>query len=270
MTQNIHQSDIYAQFMRAIGWVVEEVDGVKIFIKKFPLLPAVMKIQRADKVPDIQKLKSLMKKYRARSISFEPSLNFKLQNSNFKLLSNPYLPTKTIHIDITPPQETIFKRFSEAKQRGVRRAQKGGIKIEESKNIQEFITLKNKTAGVLGFLTTTTVQSLWQAFAPKHAAILVALISKKPLAGILLLFHQKTAYYWMAAATREGKKAFAPTLLVWEALKLAKEKGCTTFDFEGIYDERFPKLNKNWLGFTKFKQGFGGKEVNYSQPFLLK
>jgi hypothetical protein len=34
-------------------------------------------------------------------------------------------------------------------------------------------------------------------------------------------------------------------------------------DFIGVWDERIPKENKEWLGFTKFKEGFGGKEVYY-------
>lgn len=41
----------------------------------------------------------------------------------------------------------------------------------------------------------------------------------------------------------------------------AKKRGCKIFDFEGIYDERFP--NKSWLGFTHFKKSFGGYEVSY-------
>ena len=34
-------------------------------------------------------------------------------------------------------------------------------------------------------------------------------------------------------------------------------RGLKIFDFEGIYDQRFPKLNKGWIGFSNFKKGFG-------------
>ncbi len=85
------------------------------------------------------------------------------------------------------------------------------------------------------------------------------------LAGVLLLFHEHTAYYWLASATSEGKTLFAPTILVWEALKLSKKKGCTVFDFEGVEDTRFPET-KSWAGFSKFKNGFGGKEVAFANP----
>jgi len=94
---------------------------------------------------------------------------------------------------------------------------------------------------------------------------LVAEYEKKIVAGVLLLFCDKTAYYWQAATTEKGKKLLAPTLIVWEAIKLAKKKGCENFDFEGIYDERFPK-NRSWLGFTHFKEGFRGKEIEFPLP----
>ena len=78
------------------------------------------------------------------------------------------------------------------------------------------------------------------------------------------------AYYWIAASTKQGDQNYAPSLLAWEALKLAKKKKCDFFDFEGVYDERFPKINRSWLGFTRFKQGFGGKEIYFHNPYIIK
>lgn len=278
MTTDIRQSSTYAKFMARIGWIVEEIDGGFVYIKKFPLIGAVIKLQRPNKIPAIKKLIELKKKFRARSIAVEPNIYSShdtfLQATTYQLqaLKDPFLPTKTIHIDITPSEQTIFNRFSEAKRRAVRRAEKAGITIKQSNDIDDFIILKNKTAGLFGFLTTSTIKPLWETFGPHNACILVAYeISKSaPIASILILFHDQTAYYWMATATEEGKKSFAPTLLVWEALKLSKQKGMKRFDFEGIYDERYPNLNKNWSGFTKFKEGFGGEMIYYTLPFLQK
>ena len=86
---NIRQSPLYAQFMRAIKWQVEEIDGVNIFIKKFPLLPAVAKIQRPDKLPDYNKLKHLMQKYGARSITIEPNIDCQLRPPKVDLGQRP-------------------------------------------------------------------------------------------------------------------------------------------------------------------------------------
>ncbi|MEK7119530.1 MAG: peptidoglycan bridge formation glycyltransferase FemA/FemB family protein, partial [Patescibacteria group bacterium] len=196
-------------------------------------------------------------------------------------------------------EDEIFKRFSEAKRRAVRRTIKHHVLIRESSDIHVLINIKNKSAGLFGFITTTGVDKLWHIFAPKHAAILLAYKSKnsstlssrppsrdpsshhflnwipgsfakqrtrndnKIVGGILLLFYDSVAYYWIAGATREGKKLFAPTLLVWEAITLAKKRGSRLFDFVGVWDERLPNENNNWKGFTKFKEGFGGTELYY-------
>lgn len=95
-------------------------------------------------------------------------------------------------------------------------------------------------------------------------------IYNKPLAGILLLIFDNIAYYWFASSLKEGKKLFAPTLLVWQALKLSKKRGCKIFEFEGIVDERFPKASESWKGFTKFKEGFDGQKIVFMENFYLK
>jgi lipid II:glycine glycyltransferase (peptidoglycan interpeptide bridge formation enzyme) len=70
-------------------------------------------------------------------------------------------------------------------------------------------------------------------------------------------------------ATKKGKKLFAPTLLVWEALKVSKKRKMKYFDFIGVWDERTPRKNTEWKGFTKFKEGFGGKELYYPMISII-
>lgn len=271
---NIRQTELYADFMRRINWRAEKVDGVYAYIKKIPLIPAVIKIQRPPKLPPEQKLRQLMQKYKTKSIFVEPSPHFPqydFKYLNSKLMNDPYIHTKTISIDLKATKDTIFNRFTEAKRRAVRRAQKLGVTVEINDEVEQFIILKNKTTGFfLGFLTTREVtRPLWHTFAPQHAKVVLGKLNGQVVAGILLLYFNKTAYYWMAAATKKGKKHFAPTFLVWEAIKYAKQQGCTLFDFEGVYDERFPKRARDWRGFSKFKEGFGGTSIYYPQPFKL-
>lgn len=282
--------------MNLIGWQMEEIDGIYAFIKSFPIFGSIIKIQRPNKIPDLNKLQLLKKKYHARSITIEPDISCQQSVINYQQATNPYLPTKTIWVDLAQTEKDIFNSFSKSKRRDIKLAQKKGVQIIPSNNINAFIKLKNKTAGLLGFMTTQTVKPLWKAFTPNNASLLLALpkiLSKhapslsqldsesgrdsgstsgitKPYAGILLLFWQHTAYYWLAASTKEGNTNLAPTLLVWEAIKLAKQKKCKIFDFEGIYDERFHNLNKNWLGFTRFKQGFGGKEIYFPKSLKIQ
>lgn len=252
--------------------MVVTVNGVHVFIRRFPIFGGLAKIQRSQKLPDLKKLLPVLREYRVHTIAVEPEYTMdqtlfrkwcRTLSRHVRLNRTPFLPTKTLHINLTPTEETIFKKFSEAKRRAVRRAQKNNLQICESANIQDLIHIKNKSTGLFGFITTTGIDKLWNIFAPKHAAILLAYSNDKLIGGILLLFWKQTAYYWLAGATREGKKLAAPTLLVWEALKLSKQRGCKRFDFVGVWDERQPHKFSDWKGFTKFKEGFGGTSSYY-------
>ena len=271
----LQQSPPYARFVERLGWTVIRHKETNIFIRKFPIIGAFAKIQRVETLPAFDVLLPLLKKQRVRIVTIEPAQTVDTRTltawhtklgSHFKLTKTPYLPTKTIIVDVTPEPEEIFRRFTEAKRRAVRRAIKNGVVCAESPDINAFIRLKNKSAGFLGSITTTGLRELWQVFAPQRATILFAYHTKemdKPIAGILLVFWEDTAYYWIAAATKEGKKSFAPSLLVWEALKRAKNRGMKAFDFVGVWDDRHARQNREWLGFTKFKEGFGGKALYY-------
>ncbi|MBI5356804.1 peptidoglycan bridge formation glycyltransferase FemA/FemB family protein, partial [Candidatus Collierbacteria bacterium] len=50
--------------------------------------------------------------------------------------------------------------------------------------------------------------------------------------------------------------------LAWEALKLAKKSGCKMFDFWGSLGPE-PDPKDPWYGFHRFKEGYGGKLVEF-------
>lgn len=232
-----------------------------------------MKIHRPEHLPNTELFLPILKKNNIHTLILEPEAKQdpkalsdwcrRISTAVRVYQGTPYLPTKTIRVDLTTDEENIFRRFSEAKRRAVRRASRLGVIIEESNSIRELISIKNKSSGLFGFITTTGIDKLWEVFAPTHATILLAYRSGKIVGGVLLIFWDYIAYYWIAGATHEGKKLFAPTLLAWEAIKAAKKRGNTVFDFVGVWDERTPHMNRDWLGFTKFKDGFGGKYVYY-------
>jgi hypothetical protein len=269
------QSSLYATYMMSLKWEVIQVDGVNIFLRKFPLLGGMVKIHRPLHLPNLKKLIPVLQSKSISSLVIEPiatqnpkqlAVWCRAISKYVRINTTPYLPTKTFLVDLTPNEETIFKSFSEAKRRAVRRAAKLGVVVQESTSIDDLIRAKNKSAGPFGFITTTGIRQFWQIFSPDHAAILLARSTthkNELVGGILLLFWDNVAYYWIAGAVKKGKKLFAPTALVWEAIKLAKKRGCKTFDFVGVWDERIPRENTEWLGFTKFKEGFGGGTLYY-------
>lgn len=268
---------MYAEYIRSLGWIVETLGDYSVFIRPFSFLGGLAKIQRTRTLPDQNSLIKLIKKHHIRTLVIEPDSGVSQQEftrwcQNMKpyvrINSDPFIPTKTIRVDCTVPENEIFNRFTQAKRRAVRRSQKAGVTISQTTDIEKLIRIKNASAGFMGFITTVGTDKLWRALSQKQKAILLACDTRgKIIGGIFLIFWDDVAYYWIAGAIPEGKKQFAPTLLVWEALRLAKKNNMKTFDFVGAWDERIPDKNHEWQGFTKFKEGFGGTPLYY--PIVL-
>lgn len=277
---DIRQSPQFANFMHNLGWIAEKIGDNFVYLRKFPLMGYFAKIPRI-KPPfpfsEINTLITTKKIFRLKISPFIEITDKKYQLYKKQFLRNgfiieqfPFNPSTDFCIDLTRDKEIIFQSFTSAKRRAVRRAIKNGIMIKESKDIDTFIRIRKTQYFPLGFLLKKEMQKLWQNFYPKNAALLLAYTkSKEPLSGILLLFYDNVAYYWYASSLKKGKKLFAPTLLVWEALKLSQKRGCKNLVFEGVYDTRFPQASKSWRGFTKFKEGFGGKKIVYMENFSL-
>ncbi len=137
----------------------------------------------------------------------------------------------------------------------------------ESNDIKVFHQLLRKNCRLGRFFTFPLkhLKALEKTFKKNFLLLLALDKNKKPLAGAVILYSPKAAYYYLAATSKEGRKLLAQYPIVWEAIKESKKAGKTIFDMEGIYDERFPQ--KNWLGFSHFKKSFGGQEVKYPGCF---
>lgn len=278
--KDIRQSLVFAKFMKDLGWQVEKIGSNFVYLRKFPFIGFFAKIPRPNlplEINKIVKFRQSRKIFKLKISPFlktsdenYPKIKYELIKHNFKIDHFPFNPTTDYLVDLKKSEKEIFDNFSEAKRRAVRRALKNKVVVSESSDYSSFINIRQHQYLPVWFLVGTDMKKLWQALYPQNAALLLARNdSNKPVAGILLLLFEKRAYYWFASSLPLGKKLFAPTLLVWEAIKLAKNRGCETFEFEGIYDERFQKASQTWKGFTKFKEGFGGKKVVYMENFSL-
>jgi lipid II:glycine glycyltransferase (peptidoglycan interpeptide bridge formation enzyme) len=290
MEKELQQIPLFGTYIQKLHWTVEVIDDQQFFIKQFPFMGGFAKLERAYPLPNVQKVQALIKKHNIKRMVIESSERNTQEEffswcSQIKkmvtVLTTPYLQSKSIRIDVTPSEENIFKQFSEAKRRAVRRAIKNNVTVSERSTIRELLTIKNYSAGFLGFITTSGLKQMWKIFGTERTTSVLAFSpnpslwaringlvdptdkTKELVGGIFMVFSGDIAYYWIAGASKKGKKLAAPTLLVWEALKIAKKRNCKWFDFVGVFDERFPNENLAWKGFTKFKEGFGGTTLYY-------
>lgn len=279
---DLRQTKEYAQYMQKLRWEVEEYqitdlppraglatsNKCRIFIKKVPFLGKIIKIQRPQFISK-EIVGKIINLHKPTVIYVEPSLLPKSpQLADFSPCRSCFLPPKTIHIDLKKSEKELLSLMKPKTRYNIKLAQKKGVEVEKSIDINAFANLWKSAARKRGMWLgqDKEIKTIWDAFGNK-AHLLLAKTDNKILGGVLIVPSPDTAYYMYAGSHDEGKKLFAPTLLAWEAIKLAKKEGLEVFDFEGIFDERYPQTNK-WKGFTKFKEGFGGEIITYPKTLV--
>ena len=269
---DLRQTLEYVKYMSSLGWVGEKVGNNYCYIKNFPIIGSFIKFQRPDKLGDkeIEEIKRLGKKYRAFQIVVEPKYTEHytlLTEHGFRQSRNPYLPSKTIHIDLTKSENQLLKEMHYKTRYNIKKSHNSQLTTHNSKDILSFADFWQECAIKQRFMYLSQKKEITELYKAlkKNADLIFTLHSNELVAGILLLHADKTSYYMYAASNQEGKRLFAPTICAWEAIKMSKKRGLKIFDFEGIYDERFPL--KNWEGFTRFKKSFGGSEIEYPGAF---
>jgi lipid II:glycine glycyltransferase (peptidoglycan interpeptide bridge formation enzyme) len=263
---DIRQSENYADYMERLGWGVDTVDSVYVFSKKIPLLGSVIKIQRGEHKISKYNFQGLVKKRRAFMVLIEAKndehQDYYLKQFNFRKTRSSSLPSKTIQIDLTKNLKLLLRQMHYKTRYNTKVAKKKGVLIERSGDIKRFAKFWQKSARKRGMFLSLQkeIEAIYRAFGD-NALLLFAEKEKELLGGVMVLFAGSISYYMYAASSKEGNKLFAPTLLVWEAIKYSKKKKRKTFDFEGVYDARFPI--DSWKGFSRFKRSFGGKAVEH-------
>lgn len=287
---DLRQSPEYARYLEKSGWKIEKIGKNQIFIRYLPLLPfSVLKLQRPEKLPPLEKIESLAQKHHSFLISIEPSSNTSFQSKNFsrfgyRLSRSPFLPTKTLKLDLTSSKEKILQQMKKNTRLIIKSLEKKKLlKIAEHKTeseLKNFHSSWKKAVDWKRFVPSfKNLFNLKKSF-PNDSLFLTCYhdtnhgssngpnldsTHEKIIAGSIILFTPKTAYYFYAFTSKKGRKLFAQYLLVWTGIQEAKKRNCHFFDFEGIYDLRFPI--KSWQGFSFFKKSFGAKEVNFPGCF---
>lgn len=278
---DLRQSPNYIKYMESMGWVVEKAGNCNVFIKKLPFLLnfiSVIKIQQPPEPVPLGEISKLAKKHRALFINIEPVGQTSLPGFD---KSEPLIPSKTI---ILPLEKITLDTLPKDTRYEIRKAEKANVRIKHDplsvqdvisdNNLLTFIKLWHKNAIQRGFWVPLNkeIKNLAASFG-KNALLFLAYQqhngeSKIPISGALVLLNEDSSHYMYAFSTHQGRKVSAPYLVMWEIIKYLKDSGVSFFDLEGVYDSRFPKSTKNWQGFTKFKEGWNGKVVEYPGSFI--
>jgi lipid II:glycine glycyltransferase (peptidoglycan interpeptide bridge formation enzyme) len=95
---------------------------------------------------------------------------------------------------------------------------------------------------------------------PPELKLLLARHEGDLLAGIIVALHGRAATYLYGASSDAKRNLMPAYALQWEAIRLARRRGCLTYDLFGIPPSPDPAHPMH--GLYRFKTGFGGRIVN--------
>lgn len=262
------QTSAWAEFRRKWGNEVLETRYGVLTLHKIPFTNYKIGMFIKGPKPTKEMLSSLKKIGSEKNLIFiklEP--NVQKEEGLIKLMENSgAVPGKTLFtpttfwIDLTPSEEELIKSFSSKTRYNIRVAQRNEVTVKEDKSnaaFNKYLELTRETVSRQGFYAHTKKyhKLMWGILKKAGIAHLLTAVYKKEIITTWILFSWKDfLYYPYGASTEKYKNVMANNLIMWEAIKLGKKLGLTTFDLWGREEGK---------GFTRFKEGYSPKVIEF-------
>ncbi len=218
----------------------------------------------------ISYLKNLAREQKSIFIKIEPlhdSAIELLYGAGFKKSSKKVQPNRSVIIDLEKPEYDLLGAMHHKTRYNIKVAERNGLKFVTGNNIDVFWELLKHTAKNDNFSTHPKEYYEKLCSPPTGGTGLkteMVFVQHEgvSITGAVLLAYGDTVYYLHGAMDRSPKykPMMAPYLLHWEVMKWAKGYGIKYYDLWGIDA-------KKWPGVTRFKLGWGGRQVEYPGAF---
>lgn len=230
-------------------------------------------ILRGPKVNEemLKNIKKIGQDENAIFIKFEPDV---AKEGNVMHFSNLVISPKvafypnTFKIDLTKPEEKLLSDMHSKTRYNIRVANRHGVEVKEMTNdngFKTYLKLLFDTTQRQGFYLHTQKyhQDMWQILKKTDIPhIMLASYQGKVLSAFMLFKLKDQLFYPYGASLDIHREVMAPTLLMWESIKLGQKLKCRTFDMWGSLGPD-AKEGDNGFGFHRFKQGFNGQAFEY-------
>lgn len=173
----------------------------------------------------------------------------------------------TSRLDISKTEEELMAQMRKSTRYEIRKAEKLGLKIETSKSdkeVKQFYDYQLETAKRQKFVPFSYNFFLEQFkvfFAADKALLYTAKFEGKILAQAFIIFYGSEAVYHYGVSTEEGRRYPGAYLIQWEAIKEAKRRGMSYYNFWGVAAEE--DKQHRFYTISIFKRGFGGVDTQY-------
>ncbi|PIQ77295.1 hypothetical protein COV82_05340 [Candidatus Peregrinibacteria bacterium CG11_big_fil_rev_8_21_14_0_20_46_8] len=192
-----------------------------------------------------------------------------------------FTPECTLVLNLEKSEEQLLQEMKPKGRYNIKVAQRNGVIIKQGEKI---------TDAVYELFRETGMRDRFNIHPKKYYELLVSEFPGAVLwtaehngnlcAAIIVITYNDVATYYYGASGYAQRSLMAPYLLQWEAIRDAKSRGCTSYDFLGIAppEEHTPNFagdnanNKTKMphplaGVTQFKKKFGGETICFGKGF---
>ncbi len=170
----------------------------------------------------------------------------------------------TVWLDLAGSEEDWLARMKAKTRYNLRLAMRKGVVVRGGSLADLGLLYKMYAETSLrdGFVIRSEgyYHTVWSEFMTAGMAEpLIAEVEGEPVAALLLFTYAGRAWYLYGMSRDAHREKMPNYLLQWEAMRLARQRGCAIYDLWGAPDE-FDTSDSMW-GVYRFKEGLGGKVI---------
>lgn len=270
--------ELKSQFGWRASWLVEGNCGAQVLFRKLPLGFSVAYIPKGPVGKPSRafwsQVDALCRRQHAVFLKVEPD-QWEEDQASVVLEGAPFIPStsiqprRTIVIDLAAGDEAILAQMKQKTRYNLRLAQKRGVRVCASEDVESFYRLMQTTGerDEFGIHTLSYYQKSLELFRPRsECELFLAAWEGEMIAGLMVFRRGPRAWYFYGASGSAHRELMAPYGLQWEAMQWARAQGASTYDLWGVPDYGQEVLEAEFMDHThqlwgvyRFKRGFGGE-----------
>lgn len=204
-----------------------------------------------------------------------PANRARLEAWGYRLAAHTIQPPRTLVLDIAGDEEAILAQMKQKTRYNIRLAARKGVAVRHGalEDLPTFYRLLLETGqrDAFGIHTEAYYRLAFSQFFPQEqAALLIAEVEGEAVAALMAFALGAKAWYFYGASSARSRDKMPTYALQWEAIRWARQRGCTAYDLWGIPDAdeatleaEFAARNDGLWGVYRFKRGFGGQSVRF-------
>lgn len=196
----------------------------------------------------------------------ELRLNFSTVKWNLRKSTSNVLPTNTVFLNLLPGEDWLLNQMKPKTRYNIGLSRRKGVTVKQMDldQLGVWYQLYSETAQRNGiflhnieYFAAVLSAKANNTLSPAEVILLFAEVDGIPLAAMFLVISGSRASYLYGASSSVNRNYMATYAIQWEAIRIARQKGCSEYDMFGVAPR--PDSSHPMYGLYRFKSGFGGE-----------